>query len=185
MKQKPHIVKTRTLAESRLFSIEQVSLEFSNGTTCDYERIIASSNGAVLIVPVLNDSTVLMIREYSVGTDRYELVFPKGRIDQGENIDTAANRELMEETGYGAQQLSHIYTMSIAPGYLGFDTYIVVAENLYENKLDGDEPEPLEVVHCDLNKFDDIIQQPELSEARTIAALYMVRDLLRNRTHHD
>ena len=89
MKQKPQITKTQTLAESRLFSIEKVSLEFSNGTLCDYERIIASSNGAVMIVPVLNSSTVIMIREYSVGTERYELVFPKGRMDNGENIEQA------------------------------------------------------------------------------------------------
>ena len=185
MKQKPQITKTQTLAESRLFSIEKVSLEFSNGTLCDYERIIASSNGAVMIVPVLNNNTVLMIREYSVGTERYELVFPKGRMDNGENIEQAANRELMEETGYGAQQLSHIHTMSIAPGYLGFDTYVVVAEELYAKRIEGDEPEPLDVVHCDLNNFDALIKQPDLTEARSIAALYMVRDLLHNRKHHD
>ncbi|TNF36922.1 MAG: ADP compounds hydrolase NudE [Gammaproteobacteria bacterium] len=185
MKQKPRIIKTQTLSESRLFSIEQVSLEFSNGSNCDYERIIASSNGAVLIVPVLDESTVIMIREYSVGTERYELVFPKGRMDDGENILQAANRELMEETGYGANLLAHIHTMSIAPGYLGFDTYIVVAENLYEHKLDGDEPEPLEVVHCALNDFQGLINHPELTEARSIAALYMVRDILHSRQVHD
>lgn len=184
MNKKPDILDVSTLAKSKLFTIEQVSLLFHNQQQRNYERIIAPGNGAVLIIPVVNDSTLLMINEYCVGTDNYQLLFPKGRIDGGESIIQAANRELMEETGYGAQKLTHIHSMSIAPGYLDFITHIVIAEELYEQTLEGDEPEPMQVQTIDLNKFDDILQLDTLTEARSIASLYLVRDYLQKQDKH-
>lgn len=181
MPDKPTILNTSVIAQSRLFRIEQLSLEFSNGEQRDYERIIAPGNGAVLIIPLLKEATVLMVKEYSAGTDKYELVFPKGRIDAGESIQHAANRELREEIGYAARELNHIRSMTLAPGYLKFNTHIVLAEHLYADELEGDEPEPLEIVECDLWQLDTVLQQPALTEARSIACLYMIRDLLRER----
>lgn len=178
MSKKPQILKSSVLATSRLFTLEQVQLEFSNGEQRNYERIIAASHGAVLVIPVVDKSRVLMIREYSVGTDRYELVFPKGLIEKNEAITEAANRELMEEIGRGANKLNHIHTMTIAPGYLGFETHIVLAEDLFEKKLPGDEPEPLEIVECNIDDISALLCRPDLTESRSIAALYMVRDLL-------
>ena len=185
MPEKPKILNIQSIAKTRLFNIEQVQLEFSNGTQSNYERIIAATNGAVLIVPLLSDNKVIMIKEYSVGTDQYELLFPKGLIDDNESILDAANRELMEEVGYAAHKLTYLKSMSIAPGYLGFQTHIVLAENLYKQQLVGDEPEPLESVECNLNDLDSLLQRPDLSESRSIAALYIVRDIVSARTQND
>ena len=185
MSEKPEIVNVTSLTKSRLFHIQQVELKFSSGTEKTYERIIAAENGAVLIVPLLENQNVLMIKEYSVGTDQYELLFPKGLIDEGESILDAANRELMEEVGQGAKTLKHINTMTIAPGYLGFKTHIVLAEGLYPAQLEGDEPEPLEVLEFSPDGIDALIQRDDLTESRTIAALYMVRDILTNRKADD
>ena len=182
MPEKPKILNIQPLAKSRLFQIEQIQLEFSNGTQSNYERIIAASGGAVLIVPLLTDETVLMIKEYSVGTEQYELLFPKGLIDNNESITDAANRELMEEVGYAARKLTPVKMMTIAPGYLGFQTHIVLAEDLYHKELDGDEPEPLQTVECNLHDIDSLLQRSDLTESRSIAALYIVRDILRKRT---
>ena len=183
MNKKPSIEETRTIAKSRLFSIEDVSLQFSNGEQRNYERIVAPGPGAVMIIPVIDDTTLMMIREYCVGTDRFEQVFPKGLINTDESIIDAANRELMEEVGLAARQLDHISSMTIAPGYLSFVTHIVVARDLYEQKLPGDEPEPLETVNFKLSQFDQLLHNSELTEARSIAALYMVRDMLKKTTH--
>lgn len=181
MNNKPKILKRNIHSQSRLFTIEQVDLEFSNGQQHQYERIISSGAGAVLIIPVLDNEHVIMIREYSVGTERYELVFPKGKIDNNEKIHEAANRECMEEIGYRANKLTSIGEMTIAPGYLGFKTYIVLADDLQAEKLQGDEPEELQQVVCNINNIDTLIKNENLSEARSIAAFYQVRDILHNR----
>ena len=90
---------------------------------------------------MVDRNTVLLIREYSAGVDRYELGLPKGKIDPGESLLNAANRELKEEVGFGAKKLQHLISLSIAPSYLEHMIDIVVAEELYEEKLEGDEPE--------------------------------------------
>jgi len=178
MPKKPVILNTTPVTRSRLFNIEQVELKFSNGKRCQFERIQAGSNGAVMIVPLVNNNTVLMIREYCVGTDRYELTFPKGRIDNGEDILSAANREMMEEVGFAANKLTPLREMSIAPAYMNFITHIVLAEDLYKKSLQGDEPEALEQLEIDLLDLNTAMQREDLSEARSIATLYFVRDYL-------
>lgn len=170
-----------SVAHSRLFEIEAVDLEFSNGACVQYERMRGSMNGAVLIVPMLDDDTILLIREYVVGAERYELAFPKGRIESDEAILVAANREIMEETGYAAKTLTHLYSMTLAPGFLCSETHIVLAEGLYEDRREGDEPEELEVVPWKLSDNQLLLAQKDFTEARSIAALYMVKEHIQNR----
>lgn len=179
MPNKPKVLNHSIVAQSRLFRIEQVDLRFSNGVETQYERMLGSAKGAVLIVPLLDDNRLLMIKEYCVGVERYELTLPKGKIDPGESILDAANRELQEEVGYAANRLTHLKSVSLAPGYSTHMTHIIIAEDLYPCESDdGDEPEPLEVVPCELEKINEIVTQESCTEGRTIAALYMTREYL-------
>jgi len=178
MREKPRILKCRTVASSRLFEVEQLDLEFSNGVTAAYERLCARSHGAVLVVPMLDADTVLLIREYAAGVHRYELALPKGRVEAGEDKHAAANRELMEETGYGAKRLRTLNRLTLAPGYLSHVTDIILAEDLYPQRLEGDEPEPIDVVPWPLRQLEKLLLREDCTEARSIAALYMARDLL-------
>jgi ADP-ribose diphosphatase len=179
MPQKPKILNRKTIAETRLFCVEALDIQFSNGQQRDYERLIRNkSNGAVLIVPFIDEQTVLLIREYSAGVDRYELGLPKGKIDKDESILQAANRELKEEVGYGARQLNHLTSLSLAPAYLEHMIDIVIAEDLYAEKLVGDEPEVLEVIPWKIYDIQGLLATGECTEARSIAALYMARDLI-------
>ena len=179
MPKKPKILNKTTIAQTRLFCIETMEIQFSNGQKRDYERLTRNqSSGAALIVPMLDKETVLLIREYSAGVDRYELGLPKGKIDSGENLLNAANRELKEEVGYGAKSLHHLSSLSIAPSYLEHMIDIVIAQELYEEKLEGDEPEELEVIPWKLDNIQGLLATGECTEARSIAALYMTKDYL-------
>jgi len=181
MQEKPKILNKNTLAKTRLFRIEGLDIRFSNGERRKYERLSRnSSTGAVLMVPMLDKETVLLIREYSAGVDRYELGLPKGKIDEDESPLNAANRELKEEIGYGAKHLHHLTSLSIAPSYLEHMIDIVIAEELYQEKLEGDEPEELEVIPWKLNNIQGLLATGDCTEARSIAALYMARDYLSN-----
>lgn len=177
MRSKPNILHKNVCAQSRLFTIETLDLQFSNGTQVQYERLKGSNKGAVLVVPLLENNIVVLIREYAAGVDRYELALPKGKIDGDESILEAANRELKEETGFGAKQLEHITSYTIAPGYLSHVTHIVLAENLYPEKLLGDEPEEIEVIHWPLDDLQNLLAQKDMTEARSIAALYQVQQM--------
>ena len=107
---------------------------------------------------------------------RYEIAFPKGRVEPDESIIASANREIMEETGYGAHKLEHVKSLSVSPGYMSHQTHIVYATDLYQQRLEGDEPEPIEVLYWKLDKLDDLLMNDEFTEARSIAALYLLKD---------
>ncbi|NOZ52399.1 MAG: ADP compounds hydrolase NudE [Gammaproteobacteria bacterium] len=176
MPKKPKILSTKTIARTKIFTIERMHLRFENGCEVEYERIVSPPGGAVLIVPQLNDTTVLLIREYCGGIQRYEIAFPKGRIENNESITESANREIMEEIGYAANHIEPIKTVTVSPGYNNHQTHIVFATDLYEHRLDGDEPEPIEVIPWDINKLNDLLQNKEFTEARSIAALFLLKD---------
>ncbi|MCP3670093.1 MAG: ADP compounds hydrolase NudE [Gammaproteobacteria bacterium] len=179
MSKKPIISARRHLVHTGVFNIEEMDLEFANGEQRKYQCVVGSEQGAVLAIPLLDRETVLLIREYAAGTDRYELAFPKGHIEDGEDMLEAADREIQEEVGYGAHRLEHIHSFTIAPGYMSHTTHIVLASELYPQKLPGDEPEKIEVVPWKIADMEQLLRCDDFTEARSIAALYMVRDLLK------
>jgi len=173
------IVHERRLRDpSRLFKVEQLDLEFANGARRTFERMKASGLGAVIIVPMRDDETVLLVREYAAGLHHYEIGLPKGRLEEGESVLEGAERELKEEIGFGARNLLELTRLSLAPGYMTHVTRVVLARDLYPEKLPGDEPEELEVVPWPIDDLLTITAREDCTEGRSIAALYIARDFL-------
>ena len=125
--------------------VEELDLEFSNGERRRYHRFVAPGPGAVIVVPMLDADTCVLVREYACGVGRYEIGPVKGAIDAGEAVEEAANRELKEEAGYGARDLRVIRQLSHSPSYMTHQASVVLARDLYEERLPGDEPEELEL----------------------------------------
>ncbi|MCH9769436.1 MAG: ADP compounds hydrolase NudE [Gammaproteobacteria bacterium] len=179
MKTKPKIIQRSSVAQSRLFKIEALQLKFSNEVECHYEVIAGKSMGSVMIVPMLDDNTLLLIREYAAGVDDYVLGFPKGAIAKDEDILMTANRELMEEVGYGAHTLEPVTEFSLSPGYFTSKMALILARDLYPQRIAGDEPEQIEVVPWALNNIDKLLAQADFHEGRSIAALLLIERRLR------
>lgn len=176
MKSLPVIHESR-LVEPR-YKIEQMDLEFANGERRTYERIHGSGRPVVVIVPMLDADTVLLTREYAAGLHRYELGLPRGRVDAGETLLEGAQRELKEETGYGARELLILRSLSLAPTYMSHIAHVVLARDLFEERLEGDEPELIEVVPWKLNELHQLLTLEEFSEGRAMAALFLAREWL-------
>ncbi len=179
MQKPPTIHAIHPVTSSRLFHVEELHLEFSNGERRIYERLASRGNGAVLIVPLLDDDTLLLIREYSAGSGRYELGFPKGKVERGEDVLDAANREIMEEVGYGARDLQLLRRVSLSPSYMQHHTHLILARDLYPQRTAGDEPEPLEIVPWKLSDAAELLLQDDFTEGRSLLALYLAQDWLK------
>ncbi|WP_348728006.1 ADP compounds hydrolase NudE [Rheinheimera texasensis] len=177
-RQKPRILAQEIVAQSRLFKIEQVQLQFSNGEERLFERMRGTGRGAVMVVACPDPQHFYLIREYCAGTDDYQLGFPKGLIDPGETALQAADRELKEEAGFGATWLQELRSVALAPGYFNATMQIVLAGGLYAERLEGDEPEPLELVQWRWDQLDELLAQADFTEARSVAALFLARKYL-------
>ncbi len=174
-KKLPEIQARKIVAKSRFFKVEQVDLEFSNGAKREFERMAGTGSGAVMIVPLTEDDHILLIQEYGAGTHSYQLGFPKGLIDQGEIPEEAANRELQEEVGHKAERFSPLKKLAMAPTFFNAHMHVLVAEGLSESRLEGDEPEPLEVIKWPLNDIESLLAREDFCEARSVAALFLLQ----------
>ncbi|WP_321276966.1 ADP compounds hydrolase NudE [Thiomicrorhabdus indica] len=170
----PSILAEKIAAKSKVFTVQAQHIEFSNGTSVHYERLLGSANGAVLIVPITENDEFMLIREYGAGVGRYELGFPKGKIDPGETWKEATIRESQEEIGYRPVNIELLESVSLASGYMTHFTHIVLAKGLSPASAEGDEPEPLEVLTWPIDDWQNLIVEPEFSEGRAYAAILLV-----------
>ena len=167
------IIKNKIiLAVTKLFKIEELEIEFNNNQNRKYEIISGTGYDAVMMLPIMNDK-IFFIKEYATAIDSYSLTLPKGRIDKGELLLEAANRELQEEIGLKSNDLIHIYTLDLAPGYINHKTHVVLAKGLVPSKLEGDEPEELEVVEYKLSEINHLLEHNKNLDSRVIACLYI------------
>ncbi|WFB48083.1 ADP compounds hydrolase NudE [Vibrio coralliilyticus] len=175
----PEILAKQTVAQSKLFAVEALDLRFSNGVERTYERMKPSGRNAVMMVPLTAEGDILLVREYAAGTERYELGFPKGLIDAGESPAEAADRELKEEIGFGTNKLTPLKDVVLAPSYFSSKMTLFIAEDLYSEQLEGDEPEPLEVIRWPLAQAEELLTHLDFCEARSITALMLALRILK------
>ena len=75
--------------------------------------------------------------------------------------------------------LKSLHTLALAPGILGYRMEVVLASGLFPSTSTGDEPEPLEVIGWPLDRLDELVTREGISDARTLAALFVARQSLR------
>lgn len=176
MPTKPEILATKEIAKTRLFRVEEVHLRFSNGEERHFERLAGGRGESVIIVPMLDNDRFLLVREYGAGVDDYYLSLPAGAVDANEDAAETVKRELAEEVGYSANQVEELMFFSTSPAYTARPMRVFLAQELFEKRLTGDEPEPIEVVEWRLSNLAELIARDDFYDPKSMAALYYVRD---------
>ncbi|CEN32023.1 ADP compounds hydrolase NudE [Candidatus Westeberhardia cardiocondylae] len=175
----PIIHQITNIANSRLFTIESIDLEFNNKKKRTYERLKPKNLETVIVVPIIHNQ-LLLIQEYGIGTENYRLNFPKGTIKSEENIINAANRELMEETKFGAKKIVLLHKLFISPSYTPGTINIVLAKKLYKKELKGDEPESLPIIYWPVNHMLKLLNEPNFCDTRNVCALLLTHIWMHN-----
>ena len=165
----PKILKKSSLYKSKLFNINEAKIEFQNDIY-NYEIISGNGCGAVLIIPILENS-IIFIKEYAAAVDDYMITLPKGKIDSNETMYEAAGRELQEEVGFKSDKIKFIKELYLAPGYIDHVTYMMIAESLKPSSLIGDEPEKLEIIKVDIQRINIFLEEHKIIDSRVYAAV--------------
>lgn len=178
---KPSILSTRIVAETQLFTVESVELEFNTHIKRTYERLVPGGAGAVMIAAITDQQELLVIREYAVGVEDYVLTLPGGKIDLGESVESAANRELIEEVGFEAKSIEFLKKVNLNPRYARSSLNLVLAYDLYHNtSLEGDEPEPLDIIKWPLNRLHELLWRDDFNEGRAMAGVILAIERLKD-----
>jgi len=179
MRHKPIVVSERTLARTRHFEVEERVLRFRDGAELHAERLRDGGHRAVAVVAMLDEDRVILVDEYSAGVHAYSLGLPMGGVGPQESVEDAARRELSEETGYTAAHVVQLQTLRVVPSHLEHSVSVCVATGLSPAEAAGDEHEAPTIHSYPLSRLFDLVVSGDLVEARSIAALALARDWLR------
>ena len=161
---------------ARVFDVRRDEIELPSGLKTTYE--IVAHNGAVAMVPVDNKGKIILVRQYRHSTGKRLLELPAGTLNDGEDPEACAQRELREEIGMAPGKLTEIAEFFLAPGYSTERMWIYLAQDLSPEKLSTDEDEDLEIETLAIGEAFVRIENGEIEDAKTILGLYMAREKL-------
>lgn len=143
------------------------------------EKGIIDHPGSVLIVP-LQDSSVLMLRQYRLALDKTILELPAGTRHPQETWLACAQRELREETGHRAAAFTSLGEIWLAPGFSNERMALYLAADLTPDPLPGDPDEEIEVTIMPLATAVAMALNGELHDAKSVVALLRAAHTLQN-----
>ena len=149
-----------------------------------FDRFVIRHPGAVTIVPVHEDGTVSLVRQYRAAVDTYVLEIPAGTRDQdGEEAEDTARRELAEEAGLEAAHWELLIGTWNTPGISDQLTLIYLATGLSSipSRPQGVEEGYMTVETIHLDDVDALVADGSIKDETTVLGLYMARQRLRDR----
>ncbi len=151
--------------------IDVISAEFDHPKGGVMRREIVDHPGAVCILAMLDKETVILIRNRRevIGKTLWEL--PAGTLERGEALEQCAKRELIEETGYEAHQITFLLDFYTTPGFCNEILYSFLAEDLTYVGQNLDETEEIEVFQVPFKRSLEMIKNREIVDVKTIATL--------------
>ena len=170
------VLSTEEIYKGRIVHLHVDTVRLADGK--EAKREIVSHGGAVCIVPVMEDGTVLLVKQFRLAAGKVLLEVPAGTLEKDEAPDACALRELEEETGYKAATLRPLFTTFLAPGYSTELIHAYLATNLTKTQTNFDEGEDLELVTMPLEEAERLIVAGELQDAKTIASVLVARRVM-------
>ncbi|HNU06604.1 MAG TPA: NUDIX hydrolase [Pyrinomonadaceae bacterium] len=145
----------------------------------EYDREIVAHNGSAVVVPVFEDGTVALVRQYRHAAGEYLLEIPAGSLEKGEDPKLGAARELEEEIGVVADSIEKLAEFYVSPGFLSELMHVFVATGLTEvgQKLEYDEL--LTVERYSFDSLLKMIRNGEIRDAKTICGVLFASERFR------
>jgi ADP-ribose pyrophosphatase len=163
---------TKSIYTGRVVTLNVETVRLPNGVTVDLETI--RHPGAAAVVPMKDDGTVVLIRQFRHAAGGFIYEIPAGKLNPGEDPLDCAKRELEEEVGYRASSLSLLSSIFTAPGFADEVIHVYKATGLIRGRQQLDRDEVLEVVELSLLEAVKKIEEGVIRDAKTIVGLQAV-----------
>lgn len=162
----------KTIFTGKVVTLNLETVTLPNGATVELE--VVRHPGAAAIVPMKDERTVILIRQFRLAAGGFIYEIPAGKLHRGEDPRLCAERELEEEIGYRAGAIERLETFFTAPGFTDEIMHLFLATSLTKTAQNLDHDEVLEVVEMPLEKAVAHIRDGTIRDAKTIVGLQSV-----------
>jgi ADP-ribose pyrophosphatase len=162
--------------DGRFLKVARDRIRLPDGAETDREYI--KHPGAVVILPLFTDGSVLLERQFRYPVGKVFVEFPAGKIDPGEDPLACAKRELQEETGYTASHWQFVCTIHNAIAYSDEHLDLYLARNLTAGECKLDEGEFLETFTATVPEMLAMVQRGEITDVKTIIGTFWLEKII-------
>ena len=165
---KPELLSEEEIYRGRIF---KVSLAIVREDDVVYTREIITHPGSAVIVPVFDDNSVALVRQYRHPAQKYLLEIPAGSLAPGEDPEIGARRELEEEIGVLAGKVEKLTEFYVSPGFLGEKMHVYLATDFTATKQNLEEDELLKIERIAISSIGEMLKNGVIEDAKTIIGL--------------
>lgn len=170
-----HLIETplssERIYEGKMINMRRDTVRLPDGNTASRE--VVEHPGAVAIVPIMADGSILLVRQFRHPVGKVLLEIPAGKLGPGEEPDLCAARELEEETGYRAQVIERKSSLFTGPGFTDEIIHIYVARELVRSQACPDDDEFIEAERFDEETVRQMVRDGRICDSKTIAGLML------------
>ena len=166
----PRLIESETIFRGRVFEVTVDTVTEAEKT---YVRDVVHHPGSAVIVPVFDDGTIALVRQYRHPAVRYLLEVPAGTLRRGEVPEEGAKRELEEELGVACGRLEKLSEFFVSPGFCEEKMWVYLATELTETAQQLDDDEILAVVRIPFSQALSMITTGEIEDAKTIIGVML------------
>jgi 8-oxo-dGTP pyrophosphatase MutT (NUDIX family) len=171
------VLHRTTIYDSPWLRLHRDDVRLPDGSVIAGHHVIDYPRPAVCVVPVGDDGRILLIEHYRFITDTTGWEVPAGRVDQLEDLESAAARELREETGYTTQRLSHLGQYHPTNGSTNLTFHVYLGCELRQVGEPTDTNEIMRVAWFSLDEIWAMIDANDIRDGMSLTALlwYLAR----------
>jgi ADP-ribose pyrophosphatase len=163
-------IKSQTIYEGNIIRLQLDQVTLPDGRTS--QREIVKHPGAVAVVAITDENKLVLVRQFRKPLEKTILEIPAGKLEPGEDPRVCAFRELEEETGYRAEEMTPLVSFYTSPGFADEIIHLYVASGLHRGEARPDQDEFVELVELTLPEAWQRIADGEICDAKTVAAVY-------------
>lgn len=166
----PEFLDSRKVFEGRVFGVTVDTVREGEQT---YVREVVHHPGSAVILPLFDDGTIALVRQYRHPAVKYLLELPAGTLKDKERPEDGTARELEEELGVVAGRLEKLSEFFISPGFLNEKMWLYLATELRETRQRLEDDEAIEIVRLPIDRALQMISDNEIEDAKTIIGLLL------------
>ena len=166
----PRVLDSQSIFRGRVI---EITVDTVSEGEITYQREVVHHAGSAVIVPVFDDGTIALVRQYRHPALRYLLEAPAGTLQPGEDPEKGAARELEEELGLVSGRLEKLSEFFVSPGFCQEKMWVYLATELTQTQQRLEADEVIEVLRIPFSQALRMITTGEIEDAKTIIGVML------------